>query len=203
MIGWLCGVVALRDAAGVVVLDAGGVGYELRVSLQTMVGVPEVGERCTLHVHTHAREDQLTLFGFATVEEKRLFRLLTSVPKVGPRNALGVLGGFPVAELVECISDGDHPKLRKIPGIGPKTAEQITLTLGDKLGGLIDVGEGGGTPLVPRGPDEDLHEAAKTVLVSLGWKAKAVERVLSADEVPAGASLDEVVRATLARLMDR
>src|SRR5690606_14949311 len=110
-----------RDAKqGVVIVNVGGVGYELRVSLQTLADVGESDELCALWVHTHAREDMLALYGFATQAEKQLFLLLTGVPKVGPKHAMAVLGGFPIAELVEHLAQGREVMLTKIPGIGKK-----------------------------------------------------------------------------------
>lgn len=213
MIGWIRGKVVRRaPAAGVVIVDSGGVGYELHVSIQTLAGVSDEGTMVELWVHTNVREDAITLFGFANEDEKRLFRMLTSVPKVGPRNAVAVLGGFPVHELVECIATKQSGKLVKIPGIGKKTAEQIVLTLGDKAVEMLELlraraGAPAQAELLPE-PDDGFEEAAREVLTSLGWKGKAVERALSQvteelGEVAATTDLDALVRATLAKLMDR
>ena len=223
MIGWIRGELVLRDpAAGVVIVNAQGVGWELQVSIQTLAKVPEPGEEVELWVHTNVREDAIQLFGFASPREKQVFRMLTSVPKVGPRNALAVLGGFPVLELVECISGSQSAKLVKIPGIGKKTAEQIVLTLSDKLTTLLEqMRLESGASAKPGEQTELATEAqpaselaaeqaasAKEVLLSLGWKGKAVERALASaieelGEGAAGASLDGLVRAALAKLMER
>ena len=168
-----------------------------------MASVPEIGQNCELHVHTYAREDRLSLFGFATAAEKRLFRLLISVPRVGPANAIAVLGGFPVAELVECIVSGDHGKLTRIPGIGRKTADQIVLTLADKLGGEDGFATAGATEGVSAGADSEAVGSARAVLVSLGWKPKLVDKALGELELAPDSTLDVIVRATLAKLMER
>lgn len=218
MIGWLRGKVVRRlPALGVVIVEAHGVGWELHVSLQTLASVPEEGEAVELWVHTNVREDAIQLFGFADEREKQLFRMLTSVPKVGPKNALAVLGGLPAVELVECIAAGDSGKLTKIPGIGKKTAEQIVLTLGDKaltLRELMRV-ESGGIPIQTELPSEGAEglasgagAAASDVLLSLGWKPKPVEKVLASVLTELGdeaetANLDTLVRAALAKLMER
>ncbi len=204
MIAWLDGVVRERNpTAGVVVLQVGGVGYEVNVSIQTLADIPEVGEAIALHVHTHVREDQLSLYGFVDLRERALYRMLTSVPKVGPKNALAVLGGLPLGELVACIAGREHTRLLKIPGIGKKTAEQISLTLGDKMAGLAQsMGDAGEGPERPSGSAE--LDAARDVLISLGWKNKVVEKALAtldSDSVRLG--LDELVRLVLARLMER
>ncbi|MFV8755409.1 Holliday junction branch migration protein RuvA [Nannocystaceae bacterium ST9] len=213
MLGWLRGKVVVRNpAAGIVIVECQGVGWELHVSVQTLAGVPDVGEAVELFVHTNVREDAIQLFGFADQWEKQLFRMLTSVPKVGPKNAVAVLGGFPVRELVECIAARDSGKLVKIPGIGAKTAEQIVLTLHDKMAGVLELMrvEKGQAPVQTELPAEPVEFGveARDVLVSLGWKAKAVEKALrevgdELGESGATTNLDAIVRATLAKLMER
>jgi Holliday junction DNA helicase RuvA len=212
MIGWLRGTVVRRlPAAGVVIVEAQGVGWELHVSLQTLGGVPAEGESVELWVHTNVREDAIQLFGFATEAEKRMFRMLTSVPKVGPRNAIAVLGGLPVRDLVESIAGGDSQKLVKIPGIGKKTAEQIVLTLADKVLTVLEHMqlEERSAPVQTTLPQEGAGEkeaAARDVLLSLGWKQKPVEKALAqvVEERDGEAdNLDTLVRAALAKLMDR
>lgn len=209
MIGWLAGTVIVRDpTAGEVVIDASGVGYQIAVSWQTFAQVPEVGERAELWIHTHVREDALLLFGFATPAEKRMFRLLTSVPQVGPKNALGVLGGLPLPELCGAIAAGERATLERIPGVGKRTAERIILDLKEKV---IAVLEGLAPPVAAKAPpsaaqlEDRLGEEAKGVLVNLGWKLKAVETALAkvADDAGADATLDDLVRRALAVLMGR
>jgi Holliday junction DNA helicase RuvA len=218
MIGWLRGAVVRRlPAAGLVIVEANGVGWELHVSLQTLASVPEEGQTVELWIHTNVREDAIQLFGFADEREKQLFRMLTSVPKVGPKNALAVLGGFPAVELVECIASGDSTKLTKIPGIGKKTAEQIVLTLHEKAVTLLELirVEAGTAPRQTELPRETAEElvsgltiGARDVLITLGWKPKLVEKALESvvaelGEAAKQATLDVFVRAALAKLMER
>lgn len=216
MLGHLRGTVVVRNpAAGLVIVETQGIGWELHVSIQTLAGVPDPGESVALFVHTHVREDAIQLFGFADQWEKQMFRMLTSVPKVGPKNAIAVLGGFPVRELVEGIAARESGKLVKIPGIGAKTAEQIVLTLHDKMPTMLELMriERGGdraTPVQTELPSEPVEFGveARDVLVSLGWKAKAVEKALrevgeELGDEGAGVTLDAIVRATLAKLMER
>lgn len=210
MIGWLSGVVLVRDPAqGVVVINVGGVGYEVRVSLQTLAAVGEPDELCTLWVYTHVREDMLLLFGFATPLEKELFLLLLGVPKVGPKHALAVLGGFPFAELVEHLKTNRQDQLQKIPGIGKKTAEQILLSLGDKVASLAAPSAAAPSAAAGEraGGGSALQEDAKAMLVDLGWRLKEVEtaiaRVVAAGWSDEGGTLDDLVRRALAQLMDR
>lgn len=206
MIGWLGGEVRVRDPlAGVVIVEAGGVGYQVAVSWQTFARVPEVGERCELFVHTHVREDVLALFGFATLEERRMFVLLTSVPQVGPKLAISVLGGLPLVELVEAIGGGERATLERIPGVGKRTAERILLDLADKVEALKGA-PGDATPVrVGKDGSSALREEAQAVLVNLGWKAKLVETALAKalDEEKPATELDPLVRRALAILMAR
>lgn len=208
MIGWLGGVVRVRDPiVGEVVVDAGGVGYQVAVSWQTFATVPEEGERVELWIHTNVREDALQLFGFSTPAEKRMFRLLTSVPQVGPKNALAVLGGFPLVELCTAIAGDERATLERIPGVGKRTAERILLDLKEKvalvLEGLVPSSATAAGPAAPQ--PEDRLEEAKGVLVNLGWKPKPVDTALAkvAEEAEPGANLDDLVRRALAILMAR
>lgn len=209
MIGWLRGKVRARDVSrGEVVLDVGGVGYVAAVSWQTLAAVPEEGGPCELWIHTHVREDALLLYGFATVAEREVFRLLTSVPQVGPKLAVTVLGGFPLVELLGAIATGERTTLERIPGIGKKTAERILLDLKDKVVPLLELLQGTGRPAAPEaapGGEDTLREEAREVLVGLGWKPKpveaALEKVLAEDAD--STTLDGLVRRALAQLMAR
>lgn len=208
MIGRLTGTVELRDpSAGRVLLDVQGVGYEVAVSLQTLSDVPDPGQPCTLWIHTHVREDALSLFGFAKPEARAMFRLLTSVPKVGPKHALATLGGLPLGKLVHTIASGDAARLTKIPGIGKRTSEQIILTLKDKVALLGLALEGEAETPEPATDDgsHPLASDAAAMLVALGWKPKVVDKALSQvlADADADTSLDELVRRALASLMER
>jgi Holliday junction DNA helicase RuvA len=116
-----------------VVVDCGGVGYELSISVATYTELGELGTETKLHVHTHVREDALQLFGFAELTEKRLFERLITISGIGPKLAITVLSGVSAERLVGAIRSGDHATLTKIPGIGKKTAERVVLELKDKL----------------------------------------------------------------------
>lgn len=209
MIGWLAGTVRLRDpATGTVVLDTGAAGYQVIVSLQTLASIPEVGDRCELWIHTHVREEALALYGFATLEERQLFQMLISVPKVGPRNAVAVLSGFPLPELVTALAEGDAATLTRIPGVGKQIAAQIIVALEAKVQKILPaLTAGTPTPVAdaPSGQLTDLREEAKTLLTNLGWRGKQVDTALDKTfaEVDDFESLDELVRRVLARLMER
>jgi len=209
MIGWLSGKVLVRDPrTGTVVLDVGGVGYEVRVSIQTLGSVGAVGSSLALWVHTHVREDMIALFGFASPLEKELFLLLLDVPKVGPKHAMAVLGGLPLPELVRSLCRGEEGTLQKIPGIGKKTAEQVLLSLRGKLDAIdaaLSPGEASAPAPAAASGDQALRDEVRMVLEGLGWRAKEVDGAL-AKVLTKGAgelSIDEVVRRALAQLMER
>jgi Holliday junction DNA helicase RuvA len=121
-----------------VVVDCGGVGYELAISVATYTELRDVGAEARLHVHTHVREDALLLFGFTEVAEKRLFEKLLTISGIGPKLAITVLSGISAERLVGAIRGGDHATLTKIPGIGKKTAERVVLELKDKLDDMAE-----------------------------------------------------------------
>ena len=115
------------------VVECGGVGYELAISVATFTELKAEGSEARLHVFTHVREDALLLFGFAELQEKRLFEKLLTISGIGPKLAITVLSGISAGRLVEAIRGGDHGTLTRIPGIGKKTAERVVLELKDKL----------------------------------------------------------------------
>lgn len=211
MIGWLSGKVVVRDAArGEIVLDVGGVGYQVTVSWQTLSHVPEPEQPCQLWIYTHVREEALSLYGFSSPTERDVFRLLTGVPQVGPKLAVAVLGGFPLPELLGAIAGGEGATLQRIPGVGKRTAERILLDLRDKAAVVLEAlggGEGADeAPVAPAAGSDAQRDEARVALVSLGWKAKAVDAALEAvagDGEDTDVSLDELVRRALAKLMAR
>ena len=140
MIALVQGEVAVRRGDHVVV-SCGGVGYRLAVSAETLRHVPRVGESTTLFTHLVVREDALSLYGFATEEERDLFLLLLGVQSVGPKMALAVLSGGPPRELLGAVASGDTARLVAVPGIGKRTAERIIVELREKVGAAV-VGRG-------------------------------------------------------------
>jgi holliday junction DNA helicase RuvA len=136
VIGQLTGTVTSEEADGTFVLDVGGVGYEVVAPLGALgrakAHVPP-GEKLTLYVHTHVREDALLLFGFATPDDKAAFRTLISVSNVGPKMALALLSAMPAEDLARAVMGKDLTRLLAVPGIGRKTAERLLLELKDKL----------------------------------------------------------------------
>jgi Holliday junction DNA helicase RuvA len=138
MIGRLAGLLAEKNPPQVLV-DAGGVGYEVDVPMSTFFNLPPVGERVTLLTHFVVREDAQVLFGFLTQEERATFRLLVKISGVGPRTALSILSGLSVTELAQAVSRQESGRLVKVPGIGKKTAERLLLELKGKLGADLSI----------------------------------------------------------------
>jgi len=176
VIGRLRGRVLADEATGAVVLDVGGVGYELSTPVGTLGRARDAGDgELELWVHTHVREDALDLFGFANETDRRVFRLLLGVPNVGPKTALGVLSALSVEDLARAVERSDHARLGKVPGIGKKTAERLVLELKEKLRGL----ESG----PPQTSAQTLgNEAGRllSALVNMGYRPGEAERAVSA-----------------------
>ncbi len=171
MIALLSGTVAVRRANHVV-LDCGGVGYQLAISAQTLRQIPAVGERAVLHTHLIVRDDALALFGFATEEERDLFLMLLGVQSVGPKMALAVLSGGPPRELLAALAAGDSARLQAVPGIGKRTAERIIVELREKVG--VNLPEHAIT--VTR--SDDPLAIAREGLIGLGYSAAEVDELL-------------------------
>jgi Holliday junction DNA helicase RuvA len=190
MIGLVKGEVAVRRSDHVVVL-AGGVGYRLAVSAETLRHVPAVGNETTLHAHLIVRDDAIMLYGFAAEEERDLFLLLLGVQAVGPKVALAVLSGGPPRELLRAIAAGDAPRFQAVPGIGKRTAERIIVELREKVGAAVIAGDAAST-----GP-EGARAVARDGLLGLGYSATEVEELLAAaDGDSAEALISSALRGT-------
>jgi len=193
VIGSLRGVLAHKEPPFLLV-DVGGVGYEIEAPMSTCFRLPAVGETVHLRTHLLIREDQHTLFGFATETERRLFRDLLKVSGVGAKTALGVLSGMNVEAFVRAVESEDVASLVRLPGIGRKTAERLIIEMRDRVQhpGLV-AGRGAdghvASPSDPRGEALD-------ALVALGYKAPEARRML--DRVPETVtSTEELLRAVL------
>ncbi len=199
MIALVEGLVVERGLDGVVLMTAAGVGYFLHASLQTLAQVPEEGASVRLHAHTHVREDTLQLYGFAQVEEREVFLLLTTIPGVGPKVALGILSGLSVPDLARAVRDGDTKRLQSAPGVGKKTAERLALELKDKLAPYA----AGVAPAAPAGSDmERALDDLRSALVNLGYRGGDIERIVRSVRQELGDSdkaprIEELVRLAL------
>jgi holliday junction DNA helicase RuvA len=192
MIGYLNGTLKHKGAE-LLILDVQGVGYELTCPLTTIERLPAEGERCELTVKTYVREDQITLFGFSSFEERRLFESLTSVSGIGPRLAVSCLSGLDADKLKEAIITGNIKRISSIPGIGKKTAERMVLELRAKFEKSFALSAA--QPSLG-GHLSDLRSA----LLNLGYKSKDVDAYL--DEVKAEAgelTFEELLKGALAK----
>jgi Holliday junction DNA helicase RuvA len=174
MIGFLRGRLAAKHPPQLIV-DVGGVGYEVEAPMSTFYGLPGVGVEVQLHTHLVVREDAHVLFGFGTERERSLFRELIKVSGVGPRIALAILSGITVDEFHRCVEAQDVASLVRVPGIGRKTAERLVIEMRDRLKGLA------GPAFVPGGGPTGGGAAqaeAFAALVALGYKPPEVTRLL-------------------------
>jgi holliday junction DNA helicase RuvA len=193
MIGQLRG--ALVDKRpNQVIVDTGGVGYQVQIPLSTFAGLGALHAEVTLLIHTHLREDQIALYGFLTAREKQLFEMLISASGVGPSLALKILSGMGLDDLVPAIRKGDVVRLKQIPGVGQKTAERIILELRDKLA-AVEVKETG-KPATRSQVESDVASA----LVNLGYDERSVEKTLEDVRGSATTAFDALLRAALQKL---
>jgi Holliday junction DNA helicase RuvA len=161
-----------------VVIDAGGVGYRLTVSSETLKAVPATGRETFLHAELVARDDSLALFGFASEEERDLFRELVSVSGVGPKVAIAALSGGPARELLRAIAAGDAKRFQAVPGIGKRTSERIIVELREKVAGALEEAVAAG--LDDQGGDP--RGLARDGLINLGYAPLEAEQLLDGIE---------------------
>jgi Holliday junction DNA helicase RuvA len=190
MIALVRGEVAVRRPDHVVVL-AGGVGYRLAVSGETLRHVPGAGHQVTLHAHTILRDDAIALFGFHAEEERDLFLMLLGVQAVGPKVALAVLSGGAPRELLTAIAAGDVKRFQAVPGIGKRTAERIIVELREKVGAAT-AADPAGPIAAARGDDPRL--LARDGLLELGFPPPEAESLLDAAD---GDTAEELIASAL------
>ncbi|MBA4743192.1 MAG: Holliday junction branch migration protein RuvA [Azoarcus sp.] len=193
MIGRLTGTLIEKSPPQIVV-DAGGVGYEVDVPMSTFYGLPATGTRVTLFTHLLVREDGHFLYGFASADERAVFRQLIKVSGVGARMALAVLSGMSVTELAQAVTLQEAGGLVKIPGIGKKTAERLLLELRDKLGRAVPSLSATGAEAAPADERSDILNA----LVALGYSER--EALSAMKELAEDVSVSDGIRHALKRL---
>ena len=191
MIGRIAGTL-LEKSPPEVLVDAGGVGYQIDVPMSTFYNLPALGERVTLLTHLVVREDAQQLFGFLTAGERQAFRQLIRISGVGSRTALAVLSGMSVGELAQAVTLQESGRLTKIPGIGKKTAERLLLELKGRLGAALEGAAGGAAPAAESGTD------VLRALVALGYSEK--EAAAAVRQLPAGTGVSDGIRLALKSL---
>jgi Holliday junction DNA helicase RuvA len=194
VIGRLQGVL-LRKEPPALMLDVGGVGYELEAPMTAFYELPAVGERVTLYTHLVVREDAHLLYGFVREAQRRLFRELLKVNGVGPRVALAVLSGLSDEEFSHCVAKEDIARLTKVPGIGRKTAERLVIEMRDKLPKDIPMPASTTTAAGPVAPGDPVSEAV-SALVALGYKPNEASRAVRSASTK-GLSAEEIIRQAL------
>jgi Holliday junction DNA helicase RuvA len=178
------------------IIDCGGVGYDVTITVPTFSDLPDAGAaEVSLHIHTHVREDQIALYGFLRVEERRLFEKLISVSGIGPKLAITILSGMPVGDMVSALRSGEVARLTKIPGIGKKIAERMVLELREKLEEFVAAPAKATAPPVSAA-EEDVISA----LVNLGYQRAAAEKAVGAAGPANGRGFDVLFRQAMAAL---
>lgn len=191
MIGRISGKLVLKQPP-LLLVDVGGVAYEVEAPMSTFYKLPALGEAVVLQTHLTVREDAHLLFGFATATEKALFRELIKISGVGPKLALTVLSGVSVDDFWNTIRAGDVVRLTKLPGVGRKTAERLVVEMRDKAGAE---GDGGGIRLVA---DTSSLGEAKSALAALGYKPAEIQRFTEA-VYKDGMTTEQIIQEALKR----
>ena len=204
MIGRLRGTLAEKHPPQLL-LDVGGVGYEVEAPMSTFYQLPAVGEVVQLYTHLVVREDAHLLFGFASESERRMFRSLIKINGVGAKLALTILSGISADDFARCVQDGDSASLVRLPGVGKKTAERLIVEMRDRL---ADWQEGGALPSLtpsttqPASSQRDEVRDAISALVSLGYKPPEASRLISKVEEE-GMDSEALIRAALKQAVSK
>ncbi len=197
MIGFLRGRLSAKHPPQLLI-DVGGVGYEVEAPMSTFYGLPQVGSDVNLFTHLVVREDAHVLFGFGSERERRLFRELIKVSNVGPKLALSLLSGMSVDAFLLCIEAQDADTLVRIPGVGRKTAERLLIEMKDRLKtfGSLESSVPSGEGVAPAAAANGAQAEAFSALVALGYKPAEVTRLLKSVD-PAARTVEELIRGAL------
>jgi holliday junction DNA helicase RuvA len=181
---------------GEIIVDVGGVGYQVLIPLNVFYQLPEIGAAISLQIYTHVREDALQLFGFNDLAEKQVFLLLISVSGIGPKLAVNILSGIPAEELARALKEGDQVRLIAIPGVGRKLAERMIVELKDKFAAISPAGVESPKPVI----GSQVMQDAVSALVNLGYKRPEAEKTVREVLKNGDRSLENVLKDTLRRL---
>jgi Holliday junction DNA helicase RuvA len=191
MIGSLHGRLAAKHAPHIVI-DCGGVGYDVETPMSTFLELPEIGADVFVHTHLLVREDAQILYGFATSDERTLFRTLLKVNRVGAKMALGILSAMSETDFRRCVEYEDAATLAKVPGIGKKTAERLIMEMRDKVEGIGLPSLAGAGTAGEASPKSEAFDA----LVALGYKPNEVNKLLGKLDID-GLSAEDIIRRAL------
>ncbi|HET6863438.1 MAG TPA: Holliday junction branch migration protein RuvA [Pyrinomonadaceae bacterium] len=204
MIAHLSGTLLSKHATSVI-LDVGGVGYEVNIPLSTFYDLGDIGATVQLRIYTHVREDALQLFGFKTARERELFLRIISVSGIGPKLGITLMSGMSADEMIESIRTNNLARLTLIPGIGRKTAERLVIELREKMAALATGGVDDETQRVQSGPaptsEDGVRSDALSALLNLGYQRSSAEKAIDGvmRETPE-LSVESVLRSSLRKL---
>lgn len=196
MIGRLVGELVVKSPTEILV-DVGGVGYEVEIPLNTYAALPGVGEQAVVHTHLIVRDDAHLLFGFATLDERSLFRTLIKVNGVGPKLAIAILSGIEAAEFAGAVERKDVKLLTGLPGVGKKTAERLIVEMQDKLKDLVTSSAGASAPQLVQ---SDALADAEAALIHLGYKPQEASKALALISDPDD-SVENLIKQALKNLL--
>ena len=198
MIEYIKGILAEKSPAEAIV-EAGGVGYGLTIPLSTYEKLPLAGEHVKLLCHHYIREDMEKLFGFLTTLERDIFRQLIAVSNIGPKTAVSILSGITPQDLVACVNSGDPSRLRKITGVGDKTAQRLIVELKGKLSSVPSASDATASPLSSSGRKNDERDQAFSAMISLGYAEKQVQAAFNRVEsvIDKEAKVEEWIKKAL------
>ena len=204
MIAYLTGTLLVKHATSVIV-DVGGIGYEVTIPLSTFYELEEVGSNVQLRIYTHVREDALQLYGFKSTRERELFTRLISVSGIGPKLGITLLSGMSADEMIAAIRNNNLARLTLIPGVGRKTAERLVVELRDKIASLaaVAVEDEGGVPAQPSEImiEDAVHSDALSALINLGYQRSSAEKAITAALNEGGEiTVESILRRSLRRL---
>ena len=205
MIAHLSGTLLAKQATSVI-LDVGGVGYEVTIPVTTFYDLEEIGGQVSLRIYTHIREDVLQLYGFRTARERELFMLLISVSGIGPKSGVAMLSGMSADEIITALRTNNLARLTSIPGVGRKTAERLVIELRDRMAALSSpaleeelAAQAKGAP-----PSEDaLREDTLSALLNLGYQKPAAEKALTQAVTEGGELSVELLLRRSLRLLSK
>ncbi len=203
MIAHLAGTLLSKQATSVI-LEVGGVGYEVTIPLSTFYELDDAGSTVQLRIYTHVREDALQLYGFKTARERELFSRLISVSGIGPKLGITLLSGMSADEMIASIRTNNLARLTLIPGVGRKTAERLVMELRDKVASLSSTeleDELGAQPESAAPPTEDaMRSDALSALLNLGYQRSAAEKAVTSAMGESDVSVESILRHSLRKL---
>lgn len=204
MIGRIRGQLVHKQPPDILV-EVGGVGYEIQVPMTTLFQLPELGSEVALVTHFVVREDAQLLYGFIDEQDRSLFRQLIKISGVGPKLALTILSGMDSASFARCVQRDDISSLVALPGVGKKTAERLLVEMRDKLKDWLAQAEGGANPVnggVSLAPVTDIVADAEGALIALGYKPQEASRVVAAVNDDSVADSEELIRLALKSMVN-